>query len=151
MGVSHFIKGIEVIADVTAEQAEDVRRQYMQGIVGSERGRKLQEYLKKESEEWKKKFLETRDSFYHIGLLPEDVILFGGGAGMPEIREILRDPEWMRGFSYVEAPRVRVFDPAAMFGGDTLGGSLEGPADVGLAALVFKAMKDKGNQLTISH
>ena len=151
MGVSHFIKGIERIAGVSAEQAEDVRRQYMQGIVGSERGSRLQEYLKKESEEWKKKFLDTRDSFYHVGLLPEDVILFGGGAGMPEIREILRDPEWMKGFSYAEAPRVRVFDPSTMFGGDTLGGSLEGPADVGLAALVFYAMKETGNPLSISH
>jgi len=54
----------------------------------------------------------------------------------------LRDPEWIKGFSYVEEPRVRVFDPAAIFGGDSLAGSLGSAADVGLGALVYYAMKE---------
>jgi len=142
MGVGLFVKGIAKIAGVSLEEAEDQRRQYLQGITDPARREKLTQFLSGESEEWKKKFLETRESFYHIGLLPEDVVLFGGGAEMPEIRTILRDPEWMKGFSYVEEPRVRVFDPAAIFGGDSLAGSLGSAADVGLGALVYYAMKE---------
>lgn len=142
MGVGLFVKGIAKIAGVSLEEAEDRRRQYLQGITDPARLEKLTQFLSGESEEWKKKFLETRESFYHIGLLPEDVVLFGGGAEMPEIRAILRDPEWMKGFSYVEEPRVRVFDPAAIFGGDSLAGSLGSAADVGLGALVYYAMKE---------
>ena len=142
MGVGLFVKGIAKIAGVSLEEAEDQRRQYLQGITDPARREKLTQFLSGESEEGKKKFLETRDSFYHIGLLPEDVVLFGGGAEMPEIRTILRDPEWIKGFSYVEEPRVRVFDPAAIFGGDSLAGSLGSAADVGLGALVYYAMKE---------
>lgn len=142
MGVGLFVKGIAKIAGVSLEEAEDQRRQYLQGITDPARREKLTQFLSGESEEWKKKFLETRDSFYHIGLVPEDIVLFGGGAEMPEIRAILRDPEWMKGFSYVEEPRVRVFDPAAIFGGDSLAGSLGSAADVGLGALVYYAMKE---------
>ena len=97
MGVGLFVKGIAKIAGVSLEEAEDQRRQYLQGITDPARREKLTQFLSGESEEWKKKFLETRESFYHIGLLPEDVVLFGGGAEMPEIRTILRDPEWMKG------------------------------------------------------
>ncbi len=142
VGVGLFVKGISKISGATLEEAEDTRRQYLEKIFDPARRERLAQFLRKESEEWKKRFLEMRDVFYHIGLLPEDVVLMGGGAGMPEIGAILRDPEWMKGFSYVDEPRVRIFDPALIFGGDTLGGNLAGPADVGLASLVYYAMKE---------
>lgn len=142
MGVGHFIKGIARFAGVSLEEAEDVRRQYFERLVDPGKRSRLTEFLAKESEEWKRRFLETRDLFYHIGLLPEDVVLFGGGASLLEIRAILRDPEWIKGFSYAEQPRVKVFDASAIFKGDTIGGHIQGPSDVGLGALVFFAMKE---------
>ena len=142
LGVRRFIKGIARLTGATLEEAEDLHRQYIERISDPAKRDRLSQFLVTESEEWKKKFFETRDSFYHIGLLPEDVVLFGGGAGMPEIRAILRDPEWMKGFSYADTPRVRVFDPTVFFGGDSLGGALSGPADVGIGGLVYYAMKE---------
>jgi cell division ATPase FtsA len=145
MGVGHFINGIAKITGASMEEAEDARRLYFERITDPRKRDKLTQFLAKESQEWKEKFLETRESFYHVGLLPEDVVLFGGGAALLEIREILRDSDWLKGFSYAQQPRVRVLDATTIFGGDTLGGHIQGPADVGLGALAYYAMKESKN------
>lgn len=86
---------------------------------------------------WKNEFLKTLDSFYNISYLPEDLFLFGKGANDPEIKSYLSSSGWISSYSYIESPRVRVLQPSAFFGGDSLEGFLQGPEDVGLASMII--------------
>ncbi len=91
--------------------------------------------------EWKENFLRALDTFYPTGPLSSTVLLAGGGALYPEIRAVATAHDWLGGFSYAEAPSVRVLEGASFFGGNTLGGNLQGPEDVGLAALMVYSLR----------
>lgn len=136
LGVRHFLRGIAKIASISPEEAEDVKRQYVQGLTTEASRNALRDFLIKESDLWKQMFLQELDIFYSQGPLPKDVLLYGDGAHLPEIAGILRSPDWITNFSYVESPEVRVSSGESIFGGDTLGGFVQGPEDLGLASLM---------------
>lgn len=136
LGVRHFLRGIAKITSISTEEAEDVKRQYVQGLTTETSRNALRNFLTKESDLWKQMFLQELDIFYPQGPLPKDVLLYGDGAYLPEIAGILRSPDWITNFSYVESPEVRVSSGESIFGGDTLGGFVQGPEDLGLASLM---------------
>lgn len=91
--------------------------------------------------EWKRMFVRALDAFYATGPLASQVLLTGGGSRLAEIRREAQASDWLGGFSFSRTPSVRVLDGAAFFGGDTLGGNLNGPEDAGLAALMIYSLR----------
>lgn len=140
VGAHHFLRGIAKISEMTLEEAESRKRQYIQGLAGEKVRSKLQKFLGEESLVWKREFLAKLDFFYHIGSLPTKVLLFGGGAYLPEIVSILRGTDWLGGFSYTALPEVRIIEASSLFQGNYLGGFLQGPEDTGLASLIIYSL-----------
>lgn len=136
LGGRHFLRGIAKITSLSFPEAEDVRRQYIQGMVSEAKKNQLREYLRTESQLWSSLYMGAIESFYHLGPLPETILLFGGGANLPEIMSFLRDPAWSKDYTYVSAPALKLLDASEFFEGDTLGGFLRGPEEVGLASLM---------------
>lgn len=94
--------------------------------------------------EWKKFLIRTFDSIaVGAGPLPDQVIVLGPGAELPEIRNVLLAGDWLGAFSHAERPRLRAVDGAAFSGGDTLGGHLAGFEDAGLASLMVYSLYHK--------
>lgn len=136
LGGRHFLRGIAKIASISMEEMEDVKRQYVQGLTTNTSRNALHDFLVKESDLWKQMFLQELDIFYPQGPFPKNVLLYGDGAHLPEIAGILRSPDWIANFSYVDSPEIRIPTGAGIFGGDTLGGFVQGPEDLGLASLM---------------
>lgn len=140
VGAHHFLRGLAKISGASPEEAESKKRQYIQGLVGEKIRSRLQEFLRQESGVWKKEFLAKLDYFYHLGPIPSKILLFGGGAHLPEIAAILRGTDWLGNFSYTDTPDVRILDASNFFQGSSLGGFLQGPEDVGLASLIIYSL-----------
>lgn len=141
VGARHFIRGIAAAASMSFEEAEDANRQYIQGMLTESKKKELGDFLKKETEVWKRGFLEAMNPFYRVGLLPAKILLFGGGAYLPEIAEALRSPEWFKNFSYHDSPELKILEASALFEGNTLNGFIKGPEDVSLASLIIYSLK----------
>ncbi len=141
LGARHFLRGITRIAAISFEEAEDVKRQYVQGMLSESKKQELNDFFRKEAELWQKMFLEALDSFYHIGPIPPKILLFGGGAYLPEIAGILRDPSWFKNFSSFDAAELKILEAENLFEGNTCNGFIKGPADVGLASLIAYSTK----------
>ncbi len=137
LGGRHFLRGISKIASISFEEAEDLKRQYSQGIVSQDTQKQLHNFIRCEAEIWKKMFIKILENFYHFGPLPPQVIIIGGGANMPEVNSVIRG-NWIKNFSYVEYPKVNILRGDSVFSGDSLGGALQGPEDFNLAALIYK-------------
>lgn len=90
--------------------------------------------------EWKENFLRALDAFYPTGPLSPMILLAGGGARYTEIRAVVEASDWLGGFSHDQKPVLRVLEGAAFFGGNTLGGNVQGPEDAGVAALMAYVM-----------
>ncbi len=136
VGVRHFIRGIAKTVGVSFEEAEDLKRQYIQGIVSESTKARLGEFLAGESKFWEEEFGKALDDFYHIGPVPRRIALLGGGANLPEIQWILREGRWLAGRSWVEKSEITVLGAERFFAGNSLGGYLQGPEDAGIAALM---------------
>lgn len=139
-GMHKFVSAIAEERDIGFEEAERMKRHYTDGLLKSAKSADVGKIVMRETVVWKAKFLDALAPFYRAGPLPEDVILCGGGAQMPEIRATLLESEWMKSFSYVDKPRVRVLEARGIFEGDSLGGFLQGPEECGLASLIVYSM-----------
>ena len=140
VGAQHFLTGIARMASVPIKEADDLKRQYVQGLMNEQKSKKIHDFLVQESEIWKTRFSGSLDSFYHAGPIPKQVFLFGGGAYLNEIGSILRAPDWFKNFSYTQSPLIRILDASAFFEGSTKAGFLQGPEDVGLASLAIYSL-----------
>ena len=140
VGARHFIRGISTITSLSFDEAENAKRRYAHNLTSEAAKRKLNEFLTQEFTIWEQQFLRTLDDFYPFGPLPADIFLFGGGTYIPEISNWVRSSNWYKDFSYVSSPRVKVLAAHSIFVGDSLGGFLQGPEDVGLASLLIYSL-----------
>jgi len=142
LGLHHFLKDFAVKSRISLQEAEEILRQHFQGISAPQKSQ-LDDIISQKSAEWQQKFQDSLGYFYHKGPLPAQIFFFGEGACLKEIELYLRNPAWMNNFSYVTSPQLRVWDASGIFGGETLGGFLQGPEEVGLASLIFYAFHYK--------
>lgn len=143
LGSRYFFRSIARRFDVSFGAAEDLKRQYSQGLLGEAKRSQLKEFLLKKVEEWEKLFLEGLKDFYPPGPMPADVALTGEGALMLEITAIVKSSGWFSEFSYAGIPKVRVLAAENVFTGDTSGGFLREPQEFALASLVFYSLHHK--------
>jgi hypothetical protein len=143
LGSSHYVKGIMELTDASPEEAEDIKKQYTEGIVGERTKSRLRDFFTKGSELWKKMFLKELEWFYPLGPIPPDIFLCGGGVHLPEITGILRGRDWLKDTSWVTAPEVRILSGESYFHGNTLKGVLQGPEDAGIASFIVYILSHK--------
>lgn len=140
IGAQSFSREVKDTLSLSWETSEQMVRQYTQGLINEKQKGKLQEIIVRVAGQWENAFLASLDSFYHQGVFPQEVMVAGGGAHIPEIISAIRKPEWLRNHSYVEAPMLRILSGSSLFSGDSVGGFLQGADDFGLAALMTYAL-----------
>ena len=138
-GLWNFAKAIAKANTSSVEEAVEVRNHYVEEGVDKVPG-DTQDIIQKEVAVWRGVFLSALDRFYSIGPLSEEVILCGGGAKLPEIRSLLLEGQWMRGFSHIDRPLLHVMEGRGVFEGDSLGGHLQGPEEFGLGSLMIYSL-----------
>lgn len=127
--------------------AEDEIRSYAGGMGANAATVRIREVLERTSVSWRDGLVAALDAAYQWGPISGEILLTGGGAGVPEIASALRESGWIRKFSYVEAPAVQIVSGNRFFEGHSLGGVLTGPDDTGLAALVCYVMRKRQSLL----
>jgi len=136
LGGREFLWNIAKAAGTTCAEAEDLKKQYSQGILNKNLTPKVKKAIDDSLSIWKHKFKESVGFLHHTGPLTENILLFGGGGRLPEIRASLRD-EWFRDFSHLDRPEVKILGGETLFKGHTSGGEIQGPEDFGLASLML--------------
>lgn len=142
-GLDRFVRGLSASAGVPATEARQMIRQRILGMSTARTGEGVAGTMKREAAEWKKLLIRRIEAAVAAGPLPQQILLSGPGAMLPEVRAALQSGDWFSMFSHAEQPLVRILDGSAFFGGDTLGGVLGSPEDTGLASLAWYMMNHK--------
>lgn len=137
IGGRHFLRGVAKIFNIALEEAEDLVRQYSQGLLGKDHQEKIKGFFSEETSLWQKELTSAADFFYHFGPMPAQIFISGGGSNILEMSAAVRKGEWMRNLTHIDFPEIRVLGGESVFEGNTFDGLLLGPADFGLASLVF--------------
>lgn len=135
-GVHHMVRSIAETMNMQLEPVEDMLFQYAKGIMSGAKKSEFQNRLAPSVAEWKNDFLSALDMFYHIGPLPPDIVVVGGGKEIPELQDVIRDPSWIKNYSAADAPSLKTIDATSFFNGENLGGFLTGAEEIGLASLI---------------
>ena len=143
IGSDRFSHHIVKTAGGTFAEAEDVTRQYSQGLVSKNEQAEFSHIFSEEAGEWKKECIKALESCYPVAPLPQDFYLFRGGSYLPEIRSSLWSRDILKNFSAFESPRVHIVQASQIFNNDSLNGLIAGPEDVGLASLMHYSLSHK--------
>lgn len=121
-------------------EAQDLTRQYSQGLISKEDQMKLSHVFSEEMTEWKNAFIHSLEIFYPVAPLPRDVYIYGGGSYIPEVRSAFWAPEVLKNFSSYDSLNVHIIQAPQIFNNDPLQGLIKGPEDVGLASLMYYSL-----------
>lgn len=124
-------------------EAEDLTRQYSQGLMSRDEQAALSHVFSEEAMEWKKQFVHALEVCYPVAPLPEDFYMYGGGSNLPEVRSALWSRDMLKNFSPFSSPRVHIIQAPQIFNSDSLQGIIRGPEDVGLASLMYYTLYHK--------
>lgn len=140
VGIRHFLRGIVRLTGGSNDHAEEVKHQYAHGFLKEAERVQLQSELTSEITLWEKNFMEALPSFYHLGPFPARVLVAGSTTPPPEVIDFLRSGTWITSQSYAVSPEVRLLTGQNLFQGDSLGGFIQGPEEVGLASLIIYSL-----------
>lgn len=140
MGADNFTHEIVKAKKITETQAGDLKRQYAQGSMNKEESLNISRIMNPAFDEWKSLLMSSLDSFYHLGPMPPDIYLCGGGSYLPEIRGVFASPEIMKNYTCGQACSARLVMGSTIFQGDAVDGFLKGQEDAGLASLVYYSL-----------
>jgi len=121
-------------------EAQDLARQYSQGLMSKEEQEKLSHVFSEEAALWKKAFIHALEIFYPIAPLPRDIYIYGGGSYIPEVRSALWTSDVLKSFSSYESLNIHIIQAPQIFNNDPLQGLIKGPEDVSLASLMYYSL-----------
>ena len=122
---------------LSSGRESDIMRDYIRGFLNEHQRLKVAEFVRTGVQNWRAEFMKALDHFYHEGPLPSQVLVAGGGARLPEVQNALKASDWIRDISFVDSAEVSLFDGKALFGGESLGGCIQGPEDAALASTIW--------------
>lgn len=121
-------------------EAEDLSRQYGQGLMSKDEQTTLSHIFSEERIKWKEAFARSLEAYYPIAPLPQELYLYGGGSYIPEVRSALWGNEVVKNFSSFQSFNVHMVQAPQIFNNDGLEGVIRGPEDVGLACLMYYSL-----------
>lgn len=140
LGVHHFLRNIAETMSVLFEEAEDLKRQYAQDVLPEAKKVVIQDIFVREAVSWENLFMNVLESFFALEPLPGEVFVIGGGAYIQELVSVLRKPDWMKRYSNVSSPVIRIASAQSFFEGNSLNGFIQGPEEAGLASLMLYSL-----------
>ena len=107
-----FTERISKILGLNLEDSRNLKHNYSNLLLSEEVRKKVREILSEERQSW---FESLKKSLRIILLeqktiLPNYIILFGGGSLLPEIQEILEEGNWEE-LPFFSQPKVKLFHP----------------------------------------
>lgn len=121
-------------------EAQDLARQYSQGLISKEEQARLSHIFLEETVVWKDAFIQALESFYPIAPLPHDFYLYGSGSYIPEVRSAIWRSDVLKSFSPFEPLHAHIIHAPQIFNNDPLQGLIKGPEDVDLASLMYYSL-----------
>jgi cell division protein FtsA len=116
IGGRAFTRGIMTGLNLDFEAAEALKLKLGSGELENATETKAVEAVKKTLDVWLNGVKLGLGEFRHLDLLPNQILLCGGGASLKPLTEALAQDEWRRGLPFTKPPQVRLIDPKEAVG-----------------------------------
>ena len=110
LGGNAFSKNLASALKITPEQAEQVKQDYGNDLLDKRSEAKLSKTLKETAKLWAQGVAEALDEFSHIDVLPNKIFVAGGGAILPEVKNVLLSKVWAANLPFSKKPYPAVIE-----------------------------------------
>lgn len=111
LGGNTFTKRLARTLNVSFEEAEEVKLLYSADKLERQSNKIVREALQEDRDLWLSGVLLTLEDFDQIETLPSKILLSGGAAHLPEIKESLEGREWVKKLPFARKPQINFFHP----------------------------------------
>lgn len=140
LGGRAFTKRLATVLGTSFSDAEAVKLAYAAGELEDERRTVVKKAVADDADIWLAGIELALADFANLDLLPNRILLCGGGSGLPEIPDRLKSKEWLKRLPFAKPPTVHYLQPKDVARVVDQTGSLTNPSDVtpmGLANLAI--------------
>ena len=111
LGGRTFTKRLSQSLNISFNEAEEIKLLYSEDKLERQSHRIVREAMKTDCDVWLSGVILTLESFENIDVLPSKILLSGGGAHLPEIKETLESIEWVKSLPFSKKPQVNFLHP----------------------------------------
>ena len=112
LGGRSFTKRLAQVLNISFTEAENIKVSYARGRLDRSSTLKVQKAIAADIAVWISGIEVTLSDFYNIDLLPSQIYICGGGAGLPEIKEALEKHRWSEDVRFARKPSVAMIQPS---------------------------------------
>lgn len=111
LGGRTFTKRLSQSLNISFNEAEEIKLLYSEDKLERQSHRIVREAMKTDCDVWLSGVVLTLESFENIDVLPSKILLSGGGAHLPEIKETLESMEWVKSLPFTKKPQINFLHP----------------------------------------
>lgn len=110
MGGRTFTKRLSHSLNISFKEAEEIKLMYSEDKLERQSHKIVREAVKNDCDVWLSGVVLTLESF-ELDVLPSKILLSGGGAHLPEIKESLESREWVQSLPFTRKPQITFAHP----------------------------------------
>jgi len=111
LGGRTFTKRLAQTLNISYQEAEEIKLLYSQDKLERQSHKIVREAMKSDCDVWLSGVVLTLEAFEDIDVMPSKILLSGGGAHLPEIKETLESREWTKSLPFTRKPQVNFLHP----------------------------------------
>jgi cell division protein FtsA len=145
-----FTKEIAKLLNLDYRHAEQRKIKYSEKELTDTVSRKIQPICYNTAKLWMKTLKAAFDSCDDVDIFPSQIYICGGGALLPEIKEVMIEFPWKKLLPFPMVPQVKIFKPELLSDINDSNGKLKHIYDITPAALAKFAYDQEMEKLNIS-
>lgn len=130
-----FTKELAKLTDSDFRHAEQRKIKYSNKELPKEVSRKVQKIMYSTANLWIRTLKVALESAEDLDVLPSQIYLCGGGALLPDIKEVMLEFPWKRYLPFTVVPKIEMFTPNQLRGVRDNSGQLQNIYDITPASL----------------
>ncbi len=152
LGGRAFTKRLSQELNIDLERAEEIKLKYSLGRLNRIDTQKIENIFKEDCRIWLNGVALALSEFSQTDILPNKILMCGGGSGLPGIKDALATDDWLSNLSFVQQPQVFFLQPKDAANVVDKTGELNSTQDVtpmGLASLILDLVNEEKVLATI--
>jgi cell division protein FtsA len=111
IGGRNFTKRLAIELNIAFEEAEKLKRAYAEDKLDQKSKKIINTVLENDIETWLEGVVLSLSEFKKTKVLPSKILLSGGGANLPEIKNALNNRKWYKKLAFVHTPHASFIRP----------------------------------------
>lgn len=111
LGGRMFSKRLAQSLNISINEAEEIKVAYSNDHLERQSHRIVRDSMMVDCDVWLSGIVLTLEEFENVEFFPSKILLSGGGANLPEVKEALESRDWLKSLPFIKKPQITFLHP----------------------------------------